>query len=42
MHRKNPRERGERYKERERARVEEVYDFLFEAFISVQKGSQGG
>jgi hypothetical protein len=35
MRRKYPRERGERYKESERTIVEEVYDFLFEAFISV-------
>jgi hypothetical protein len=38
---KDPRERGERYKTREPARVEEVHDFLFEAFRNVQNGSQG-
>jgi hypothetical protein len=39
---KDSRERGERYKTREPARVEEVHEFLFKSFISVQKGSQGG
>jgi hypothetical protein len=34
---KDPRERAERYKTKEPARVEEVHDFLFEAFINVQK-----
>jgi hypothetical protein len=34
---KDLRERGERYKAREPARVEEVHDCLFEAFINVQK-----
>jgi hypothetical protein len=34
---KDLRERGKRYKTREPARVEEVHDCLFEAFIKVQK-----
>jgi hypothetical protein len=39
---KDRRERGERYKTRKPMTVGKVHDLLFEAFMSVQKGSQGG